>query len=425
MLRSLLYGFGSFGLSVTSLVIGNWLLYFYLPPNGQARLPASLYGLAFFCGYLVAALITPWIGYFSDHFRSAWGRRLPFLFGFAFLVAALFFSLWLPPLAGQSAWNLVYLLVMMVLYRVALAFYQVPYQALLPELAVTDVQRAQLSAWQSGLLLLGFIAGGMSGILLEAWGTQRMALTYALIALLAFLSPAGAVWLSRGQGLASATRQPLHFLQALRLILVNRAFLYFALAWSLYMMTSMLVQNISSFLITEVCLLNQADTIYFYLPSVLVSLLCYPLVTRLTRRLGKRRVYIASLVAAACIFPCIWLISDRWLFSLKAQCISWAVLQAAAISGAVVLSSAFLAEITDEDAYRTGQRREGMYVAASKVLEQIFVGAASLLLPLLLLFGRGRSDPYGPLGVRLAGVAGGVFMLAAALLMRKYPRLME
>jgi hypothetical protein len=43
------------------------------------------------------------------------------------------------------------------------------------------------------------------------------------------------------------------------------------------------------------------------------------------------------------------------------------------------------------------------------------------VLPLMLLLGRSRLDPRGPLGVRLIGPLSGSMMLAAFLVFLKYP----
>lgn len=109
------------------------------------------------------------------------------------------------------------------------------------------------------------------------------------------------------------------------------------------------------------------------------------------------------------------------MVSLKVQCISWAVLQAIAISGVVVLSTAFIAEITDGDESATGQRREGVYFAVMKVLDQLFSGVALVILPVILLLGRSSQAPMGPLGVRMTGVVAGVLMLVGFLIFLRYP----
>jgi GPH family glycoside/pentoside/hexuronide:cation symporter len=112
----------------------------------------------------------------------------------------------------------------------------------------------------------------------------------------------------------------------------------------------------------------------------------------------------------------------NWLpVPLLAQGIIWVTLEAVAISGFAVLQPAFVAEITDYDETLTGQRREGAYYATWGLFDQVVTGVASALLPLLLLLGRSRSDPHGPLGVRMVGIMGGALMFTAFLIFLRYP----
>jgi Na+/melibiose symporter-like transporter len=217
---------------------------------------------------------------------------------------------------------------------------------------------------------------------------------------------------------ASIINFRLSFLTTLR----SRVFLIFATCWSLYLMTSVFVQSSIPFIATEICQLSQSGTVYLYIPAILASLACYPLVTRLSDYFGKWRVLAGSFLASAIIFPGTMLIGAWLPISLKAQCVSWAILQAVAVSGATVLGTTFVAEIADRQANATGQHQEGMYYAVMRVLDQVLSGLASLLLPLLFLLGRSRSAPQGPLGIRLVGVTAGLLVFIAFLLFMRYPR---
>ena len=48
-------------------------------------------------------------------------------------------------------------------------------------------------------------------------------------------------------------------------------------------------------------------------------------------------------------------------------------------------------------------------------------GVIGALLPLLLLLGRSRSDPRGPLGVRMVGIVGGILMFVGFVIFLNYP----
>ncbi len=415
----LFYGLGTLGSSTIGFVISSWLLYFYVPPDGSPLVPVALYGIAILVGRGISALITPFVGYLSDNSHNQWGRRLPFMFGAALPLLGVFLFLWLPPLQVESFSNLVYLVLMTIAYRIALVFYQVPYQALLPEIAITDRHRVRISAWQSGFLLIGMMLGGLAGPLIERQGYFITALVYSGAVLLIFYLPFLVLRERSGRQIAIEAR--IGFRESLAITFKNRDFVIFVIVWTTYLMTASFVQAAAPFIVTEVCLLSKADTIYFYIPGILASLAWYPVVTWLAKRWGKWKVYAGSLLASVIVFPGTMLIGAWFPVPLKFQCSSWAVLQAVVISGVVVLSSAFVAEITDYDYAQTGQRREGMYYAAMSVLDQIFSGIVSVLLPLILLLGRSHTLPQGAIGVRLTGVVGGLLMLIGFLVFLRYP----
>lgn len=413
------YSLVTIGSTTIWSVLNGWLLYFYMPPEGTPLVPVALYGVAMLGIRIVDAVIAPPIGYLSDHSRSRWGRRLPFMFASALPMLVFFVLLWMPPMRSESAWNLVYLAMMLLLYKVTSSIHQIPYRALLPELALTDHHRVRMSAWYAGSQLVGMIGGGFAGLVIENVGYVTAALIYAGAMLLLFYLPFFALRERPGRQIAVAER--LDFRQSLSATWRNRAFLVYTPTWALYWSTTTFVQAAVPFIVTEICLLTKADTMYFYIPAVLASLGCYPLVTWLSGRLGKWSVFSGSLLASAVVLPGLMLIGDWLPASLKAQGVIWVILEAIVVSGAAVLAPAFAAEITDYDERLTGQRREGAYYATWGLLDRLVTGAASALLPLLLLLGRSHSDPQGPLGVRMVGIVSGALMFAAFLFFLWYP----
>ena len=410
----LCYGAGTLANAALGFIVNSWLLYFYLPPQGQALAPAALYGLTTLTGYALLAFLNPWVGYRSDNLRSAWGRRLPFLLAALLPVLVFFVLLWTPPVASTSLWNLAYLTLAFALFKAASSFYLVPHQALLADLAASDRERVRFSTWQAAFLLAGFILGGLAGLFIEALGYRATAWLYAGLALPGLALP---LLIARPRQEPASTPQPaVNFNSSLLAALGNRTFVLFAACWGVYMMTTTLVQAAVPFIATEICLLSRADTVQFYLPAMLASLACYPLVARLSDRFGKRRVFAGSLLASAVIFPGVMLVGSWLPLPIQAQCVSWVVLQAVAVAGVSALGSAFVADIAGQEALASGQRREGMYFAVLRVFDQLLTGVATLALPLLLLFGRSRSAPNGPLGVRLVGLAAGGLALVAFIL---------
>jgi GPH family glycoside/pentoside/hexuronide:cation symporter len=421
MIIDVCYSLINLGSTTMWSVLSGWLLYFYLPPKGEgtALVPAALYGVAMFVVRAINALIAPPIGHLSDQVRSPWGRRLPFMFASALPMALFFFLLWTPPLPQVSTWNLAYLAVVFLLYNLAYTFNQVPYMALLPELALTDRHRVRISAWSSGFFLLGMIAGGAAGPLIESLGYGSTALIYAGFTLPLLYLPL-LVLRERPERQIQA-HERLTLKDAGAAMLRNRAFLIMTATGILYWSVTTFVQSVVPFIVTEICQLSKAETFSFYIPAILASLACYPLVTWLSEHLDKSTVFSGSLLASALILPGLMAIGSWFPLPLKTQGIIWITLQAVAMAGVTMLPPAFGAEITDHDEELTGQRREGAYYATWGLLDQAINGAASALLPLILLLGRSQSDPRGPLGVRLIGPLSGLMMLVAFLIFLNYP----
>ena len=415
------YSFINLGTTIVWSIVDGWLLYFYLPPDGQgmALVPVALYGMAVLSGRILNALFTPLIGYWSDHSRSRWGRRLPFIFVSSLPYLVLFVLLWLPPVKGESLGNLIYLAVILVLFNLAQSLVVIPFGSLLPELARADRHRVRMTAWSASFQLIGVILAGLAGLLIEQRGFVFTMLIYALAILPLFYLPL--LVLREQPGRQIKVEEHLGFWSSIKITLANRAFLVLTATGACFWTATTFLMLVVPFIVTEVCGLTVADTPYFYLPAVLASLACYPLVNWLAGRFGKWRVFAASLLASAVILPLLMLIGPWIPIPLMAQGITWMTLEAIAMSGVIMLPQAFAAEITDYDETVTGQRREGAYYSAWSLLDQMINGLAGAVLPLLLLLGRSRTDVNGPLGVRLTGLIGGVLLFAAFLIFQRYP----
>jgi GPH family glycoside/pentoside/hexuronide:cation symporter len=409
------------GTTIAWSVNDGWLLYFYLPPDGQgiSLVPLAFYGIVVLIARVVNAVITPPIGYWSDNLRSKRGRRLPFMFAASLPLVVAFFLLWTPPVQGESMTNLIYLGVILVLFNIAQNLVIIPLGSLLPELAETDHHRVRLTAWSASFQLIGVIFAGTAGLIIGRFGYVTMALIFAGI-ILPFLYLPFFV-LREKPGRQIEAEQRLGFLQSIRTTITNRAFLMLtATGVCFWTATTFLMQSIP-YIVTEICQQDISTTTYFYMVAVLPLLACYPLINWLSARYGKWKVFSGSLLASATVLPGLMLIGPWLPIPLLAQGLIWIALQAIAMSGVTMLPQAFAAEITDYDETLTGQRREGAYYSSWSLLGQVISGVAALALSLLFLLGRSQTDINGPLGVRLTGLIGGVLMFAAFLLFFKYP----
>ena len=409
------------GTTIAWSVNDGWLLYYYLPPEGQgvSLVPLAFYGIVILIARIVNAIITPPIGYWSDNLRSKWGRRLPFMFLASLPLVIAFFLLWIPPVQGESMTNLIYLGGVLVLFNIAQNLVIIPLGSLLPELAETDRHRVRLTAWSASFQLIGVIFAGTAGLIISHFGFINMALIFGAIILPFLYLPF--FFLREKPGRQIEVEQRMGFLESIRTTITNRAFLMLTAAGvCFWTATTFLMQSIP-YIVTEICQQDISTTTYFYVVAVLPLLACYPLVNWLAAHYGKWKVLSGSLLASAIVLPGLMVIGDWLPVPLLVQGLIWITLQAVAMSGVTMLPQAFAAEITDYDETLTGQRREGAYYSSWSLLGQVISGVAALVLSFLFLLGRSQTDVNGPLGVRLTGLIGGVLMFAAFLLFFKYP----
>ena len=132
-----------------------------LAPN----LPNTTLGILGFIGLLVAMVVQPIIGVFSDRARTKLGRRLPFFIGGAFLIALSLFLL----AAAPALWVL---LIGVILIQFSSNILQGPWQALIPDL-VPESQHGTASSLKATMdIIATVVAGLVAGILLGTLGQK-------------------------------------------------------------------------------------------------------------------------------------------------------------------------------------------------------------------------------------------------------------
>ena len=398
-----IYAVISLGSATLTGVMSGWLLYFYLPPGGNALVPLGLFGLAVLISRISHILINILMNRLAP--RAASGR-LPYMLGGALCMPLLFVLLWLPPHASPSIWNFVYLLLTLVAFNAATGAHQAPYEALLPALAVGEKERGAVSNWRLGFMLGGNILAGLAGPLIEALGYVQAIWIFAAVSAPFLILPG--LFLRRRLKPETRPVERIPFLDNVKTALGNRAFRVFALSWGLMWLGTTFTFETLPYIVTEICRLSKADTAWFYFSTLAVSLITYPVVTKLARRYGVKAVYRASLFAGAVAMSGLILVGEPIPIPLFAQGLIWIVLQTACLIGAHALPGAITAEITAGD-----PDQQGPLYAFGDLVDQLSSGLALAIIPFFLLWGRSVSDPLGPLGIRLLGPAGGLFLLAS------------
>ena len=156
---TLSYGFGSVAYGVKDAGFGTFLLIYY---NQVVGVNPGTVGLVIMAALVLDAFVDPAVGLLSDRTQSKWGRRHPWMYASALPIAIGWLALWNPPASLTEPLKLVWLFVTAVIVRSAVSAYEVPSQALTPELTQDYDERTRITAYR---YLFGWI-GGLAILLL-------------------------------------------------------------------------------------------------------------------------------------------------------------------------------------------------------------------------------------------------------------------
>lgn len=155
--RKLTYGIGSVAYGVKDNGFSTFMMIYF---NQVLGLPAIYVGLALLIAMAFDAVTDPLVGHISDRWKSRLGRRHPFMYVAILPSALTYFYLWNPPeITGLALFG--YLLVMAIIVRLIITFFEVPNSAMIGELSQQYDGRTSLAGLRS---MLGWIGGILMAI---------------------------------------------------------------------------------------------------------------------------------------------------------------------------------------------------------------------------------------------------------------------
>ena len=153
--------------------------------------------------------------------------------------------------------------------------------------------------------------------------------------------------------------------------------------------------------------------------SLLVAVIFFPIMIRLSRKKGKRFAFLFSMSLLAMVLSLVGLIGRLGPVPIFYQGMVVIGLAGAPIAGLLILPHAIIADVTDYDEKKTGCRREGMYFGIYGIVLKSAIGLSSLFVGFLLhYFGYTQANPTG---ILLCGPVAAVFVLVGIFLFLRYP----
>ena len=112
-------------------------------------------------GVLVFDMITdPLVGYFSDRTKSKWGRRAPWMFWGAIVMAIGTYALFSVPEGFGSTGNLLWVLAFFIVATIGFTMVAIPYSAQAGEITKDPKERSSMTGFRMAFASIGILIGG-------------------------------------------------------------------------------------------------------------------------------------------------------------------------------------------------------------------------------------------------------------------------
>jgi glycoside/pentoside/hexuronide:cation symporter, GPH family len=364
--EKLSFGVADVGASLTFVAINTWLLYFLI---NIAGLEPLLAGLVFMIGRIFDAITDPIMGVVSDRLKPKIGRK-PFIAWGAIPLGISFALLWLVPEASQLVKFLLATLAFM-LFSLIYTIVQMPYMALIPELAEDYDERTSLSSYRAAFgtfasllavavppIIVGFFNPNTELSQTSSQGWLWMGLIFGLIASVSYLVMVAGV--KEPKRIQSSLENPdflSEFRSAFNIYGLPQIFVLFIIIT----IGMMIVNSILPFFL-ESSLRITANSQPVVLGTLfLVAILVFPLWNLVATRLGKKTALIMGLLLLA--GSLLMLVGFTKPGNISVYLMAMTALAGVGLSAVLLFPWAMLPDVVEFDELNTGRRREGLIYA--------------------------------------------------------------
>ena len=403
ILTRLAFGVGGVADGVKNNGFDYFLLFFYSQVLG---VPAAHVAVALFIALIVDAVSDPVVGYWSDNFRSRFGRRHPFMYAAMLPVAIAYYFAWNPP-AGLTGSDLFpWLVTLTITVRLLFTVYEVPQNALAAELTSDYDARTSLMsyryffAWVGGLsiqiallaLLLRPTETDPSGFFnIDGWHTYG--LWASIVIFLAVLATTLGTHSHIPHLKAAPPQRKMTIATIFREILEtvsNRSFRALFLATLFGLLASGISASLNQYingLFWEFTTDQTAKlTVAVYISAV-IALVLAPIIGK---TLGKKRGAIIIGILAFTIAPApvlarvFGLMPPNGTDLLFNIVISVTIFDLALIIVTQMLMGSMIADIVEDSELQTGRRSEGIFFAGISFIRKLAQGSGVMLAAIVL-----------------------------------------
>ena len=402
------YGSGSTAFGIKDTSFNYFPLIYY---NQVLGLDAFLTGLALALAVAIDAISDVAVGHLSDHWHSKWGRRHPFMFAAVLPMSIFFYLLWNPPEFAVASESMLfaYLLVITILVRSGITFFEVPNAALGPELTKDYDDRTRLMAfrymfgWIGGLtiavltymVLMPSDAAGQMGP--NGYQLLGMIGSGAMLVMMLF-SSLGTTRHIKDLHKPAINQPALHSKENIKRLLVhfkemfrNPSFVAMFVSALFFGAAAGLSQALSIYIATFFWGLSSSEIGYIPMLGLIAVPVSFLLAPRLAQRFGKKEATRYAFFFAIIFLPVAYAAQLVGLFPervsqayLPLLMLNYFIETTAIITMQIIFASMNADVVEDRSAESGGRRDEGLIYAARNFAKKAVSGLGVMLAGIVL-----------------------------------------
>ena len=398
-------------------IIASYLMVFFIPSEADSALPAFIpnaglvFGIIYGLGIVWDAITDPIVAGMTDRLQHKDGRRIPFMriafIPYAFCAVMIFF----PPIRGTSALNAIWVGIFLLLYYTFSTLYFIPYASLQAEVVNDPQKRVFLFSINCGMYVLSsaLVFGGFSLVdVLQSRGIAELTayrtvfIVFALIGLILMMVPVFAI--KEREYVTNYTQCHEPIFKSLKIAFSYKNFVFMTLAYLIMWVAMTFFNSAQVYYVTTLLELSKSYVTYIAAITIVLGVASYPLINRLSRKLGKKPLLVFACVIYIIQFIAIWFYKEIIsVISPELFAILIGVVTAVPISITNILPAAAFSDLAQYDFVCTGQKRTGMFLASKsfilKLSDALVVSLSSSLITLNSIDGKATVE-----GVRATAI---------------------
>ena len=442
-----IFAVGQLGWSTLSGIISAWFVTFYLPTqvdmeqNGaiQYIVPGlviggflTVLGLITALSRIFDAITDPWIASLSDRSTNKRGRRIPFMQYAAVPLSIVTVLLFCAPINAISSWNIVWISAFIVLFYLFMTMYCTPYNALISEFGKTQDDRMYISTAISLTFFAGTMlaytpfvfAGMLRGSVGFAWSYRICFIVLAVISCICMLVP---TFCLKEKDFVDTKPSNVNMLKSLGATFKNKNFRPFVGSDIMYWVGLTLFQTGLPFFVKVSMKLDESFTMYFLGGMTVLSACFYPIVPKLVKKFGKKKLVITGFLGLALAYVIAGLIGVIGTDVVPGIVFGVLICVIAAFPMALlgIIPQSIVADVAEADGIETGENREGMFFAARTFAMKFGQSLAMLVFTSLAIIGTTQNTNSNDItasvtGMIIVGFVAVAFCVLGAILLGFY-----